>query len=824
MKSMDINWNKIKEKLTRYCSSAFSENRIILTPEELEEDIVVFYNFVSLSLPYPEIGNIRNEMMHGLQGACIDEIGNITHLKTVAGLLDSFMKKLICYSGLDTYEHVKSKMQMDLLKVFRYWGTIIPTIKEHTIEKSKGSADAFYLLGMTVLTRNKVHDSPIMDDSEVTHRLKCVVSFYVYLVHKTKSVLLNKNPELAKQELHYFENNQENALLYDYISYGNSSVQIKKRYVNTYAKHQLYRRSPLSEKDLLTKMQHFSANTLNESAAKRLVAEMENNNDIKPASRTPKSYALSDKERERIHDAEYNYNLSLNSFNNSMTDVISRYSLHINVEELTKLLMDYLAAQYNYDIEEAIGDSENVEKPNYKNITAKLKDIGCSADKCKELFKELLCISRDNDVIVRVSAGKAFRRISNPDLFNEYVRKADRKVWIDTQILLYLLCHNDDYAKYDHPSYKTAMTLFRLPLSNGNLHFKVAHFYLSELTSHLRQALLLISIVDLPFARKRNMSNNVFYRHYRMLSEASGLPGGIDTFADYMEDNFKMTEDEAFLPDFENIAEGIIEAKLSDYNIEIEWVDQQSSKDIKASESVFKSIPQQGNGFIAKVGKTLTNDAWMGLCLFRHEEEQKPIFITMDNQFEPYRLQYMAKYKRGSSFNWHLFSPTEFVNHIDFINFKVNADNLTDSLLSIIETSEMKDKTINVIDSISKFLDIPNMSSGQRKKYSSWVNDLFQSEEFAYKSNKTQKEEIPTGILRFIEAQDSVFSYFAEKDDGSMKNFLQMLQVEDNFKIYLKVLSSYVSTETANKHDLIQTVEGNLEDFLKPNITPTALS
>ena len=368
------NWNKIKEKLIRYCSSAFAENRIVLTPEELEEDIDVFYNFVSLSLPYSEIGSIRSEMMRGLQAACIDEIGELTPLKTVACLLDPFMKKLISYVGLDTFEHVKTKMQMDLLRVFGYWGQIIPSIQEHTIERSKGSADAFYLLGMTVLTRNKVHNSPVMDDSEVTQRLKCVVSFYVYLIHKNKVKLLTKNPDLAKQELHFFENNEENALLYDYISYGNSSVQIKKRYVNTYAKHQLYRTSPLSEKDLLDKMQKFSANTLNESAAKRLVAEMETCNDIKATTLVPKSYSLSEKERERIHDAEDNYNLSLKSFNASMSDVTSRYNLCVKVEDITKLLMDFLAAQYNYDIEEAIGDVEDSEKPNYKSFSAKLKD------------------------------------------------------------------------------------------------------------------------------------------------------------------------------------------------------------------------------------------------------------------------------------------------------------------------------------------------------------------------------------------------------------------------------------------------------------------
>lgn len=818
---MDINWNKIKEKLRRYCTSAFAENRIVLTPEEIEEDIDVFYNFVGFSLPYPEIGNIRNEMLYGLQKACIDEVGEVSPLKTVATLFDTYMKKLICYADLASFESIRGKMQMDLLRIFGYWGMLIPSFDENTIENLKGNADARYLLGMTILTRNKVHNAPIMDDSEVTKRLKCVIAFYVYLIHKNKKVLLRKKPELAKQELHYFENSEENALLYDYISYGNSSVQIKKRYVSTYAKHQLYRKSPLSEQELLAKMLSFSENTLKEPAAKRLMLELENNNDITPTSKIPKRYSLSDRERERIHDAEDNYNLSLNSFNASMSETISRYGLRVKVEDMTKLLMEYLAAQYNYDIEEAIGDIENAEKPSYKSFTAKLKDLGCPAEKCKELFKELLCISRDNDVIVRISAGKVFRRISNPDQFNEYVRRADRKVWLDTQILLYLLCHNDDYAKYDHQTYKTAMALFRLPPGHDNFHFKVAHFYLNELTSHLRQALLLIGIVDLPFAKGRNMSNNVFYRHYRKLHDIDGLPYGVDTFADYLEDNFHVTESEVFASDFENIAEGVIEAKLSEFNIESEWEDQQSAKDMKASEDVFKSLAKSNSGLVLKNGKTLFNDAWMGLCLFKHNEEQKPIFITMDNQFELYRRQYIERYKRGASFNWHLFSPAEFVNHIDFINFKVNSDNLTDSLISIIETSEMKDKTINVIDSINRFLDIPNMTNGQRKKYVTWVNELFQTEEFSYKSGKAPKDDFSDGIIRFLDAQDSVFSYFSEKNDESIKDFQRMLQIEDNFKIYLEVLSSYVSTETANMKDLILAVEGNLEKFLNPSSVPT---
>lgn len=815
---MDINWRAIKEKLLLYCKNAFVENNIVLTQEELEEDVIVFYNFVSLSLPYAEIGNIRKEMMTALQAACIDEIGAVEHLKRVATLFDAYMKKLITYAGINTFENVKTKQQMDLLREFGYWGMMIPPYKESNIEHFKGATDASYLLGMTILTRNKVHNSPLMDDSEVTYRLKCVVALYIYLIHKNKATLLRINPALAKQELHYFGDDPENALLYDYISYGNSSVQIKKRYVSTYAKHQLYSTGTLTEDELIAKLQKFSDNTLKEAATKRIVEELASNKDIKLASHAPKKYTLPDKERVRIQDAEENYNMSLQSFNNSMQESIIRYGLKAKAKEVTNLLMQYLAAQYHYDIEEALGDVERDDKPNCHEFMAKLKDLGCPADKTKDLFKELLCISRDNDVLVRVCAGREFKKISDPDMFNEYVRKADRKVWLDTQILLYLLCNNDDYARYDHPSYKTAMALFRQPAANNYFHFTVAHFYLSELTNQLRLALLLIGVVDMPFAKGRNMSQNVFYRHYRKLRDNSGLPDGVESFADYMQDNFNLSEEDAFEQDYESIIDGVVEGKLDEFNIRVERIQQQSNKEIGNSSELLNQAAKN-MGYPMKPSKTLYNDAWMGSSLFKHEENQKPIFITMDNSFEPYRKLYLAKYKRGSSFNWHLFSPAEFLNHIDFIDFRVNADNLTDSLLSIIETSEVKDKTLDIIDRVNRFLDIPQLSNNQRKKYMGWVNDIFQSDEYAYKADVQNKDPKSSGIYRFLDAQDRVFTYFSEKNEESIKNFQRMLKDEESFKEYLTVLNNYASELQANEDDLILTVEVKLEDFLKPSTT-----
>lgn len=808
---MEYNWIKIREKVFSYCRNAFQESNMSITEDEIKDAIVVFYNFVNYSVPYPEIGGLGKEMIKALQGSCVDDIGNVSQLKSLASLEDPFMKKLIVLCGIDSFSNVSGLSQMRLLKIIGLWGSVIPDFDHTDIESYKGLVNGAYILGMTVLTRNKVHLSPDWDDSEVTRRLKYVISFYILLVYRNMTRLTTTEPRLAKQELHFFEENPENALLYDYISYGNSSVEIKKRYVRTYIEHQLYRLGEMEEKGLLLKMQEFSEMSLKEEAAKRILQELVKEGLIKIVKHSPKAFTLAEEEYARIHNAEESYNLALQSYNASMSEILTRYGITASVDTVSELIMNLLSAQYNYDIEEAIGDSSKAEKVDYKSLIKSLIREGCQEAKANDLYKELLVLNRDNDILVRISAGRAFRRISNPDQFNEYFRKADRAVWVDTQILLYLLCYNEDYSQYDNPLYKTALALFKYSKTNSYFHFKVANFYINELIYQLRQALLLISIVDMPFAQNTNLSRNVFYQHYRQLRENDGLPDNVESFADYMEDNFNLYADDAFALDFSSIARGVVESKFEEFNIKIETVPLQDQNDISNSEGIFISVSSI-DGASPKQGKTLNNDAWMGVSLFKHSEEQKPIFISLDSSFEPYRKLYMQKYRRGLAFNWHLFSPSAFVNHMDFIDFKVNADNLTDDLISIVETDEVKDKTISVIDRINRFLDIPHISSGKRKKYIAWVGDLFQTQEFSYKQEACSNESVPSRLIRFLDAQDAVFTYFHDQGDA-VKSFQDMLIVEDRFKKYLEFLKEYASNQEETKDDLIFKVELEIENF-----------
>lgn len=811
---MDYNWRKIKDVILACSKVAFDESGVIATDEELEDCVVIFNNFIHLNTPYLEIANLRHDMTRNLQEVCVSAIGQVEHLKNLCTNIDTFLKKLLPYLGIKSFPELKDDSEMKLLKATALWGSKIPNFKAEGTERFKKDGNGLYILANANLTRNTlVHASPAWDMGEVMLRLRYVLSLYMFFIYKFKAKLLVKDKGLAYHELNSFDENQEFALLYDYISYGNSSMEIKRRYVSTFIKHQLYRTNEILEIELIDKMKHFSEDSIDDHAAKRILSDMEKNNAIVLVRHSPKTYALTVEEMDRIKEAQENYNTAIQNYNSSIQDVVNKYCLTITIDELNRLVMTHLEAQYNYDIEEAIGDASKAEKEDYKKFAERLKQVGCPDDKCKELYDELLSINLDNDILVRISAGKAFRKISDPGQFTEYVRRADRNVWIDTQILLYLLCHNDDYSAYNIPYFKTAMALFSQSRINDNFHYKVSQFYLNEIIYQLRQALLLIAVVDQPFAKGKKLSQNVFFRHYCYLHSNDGLPSGVETFSDYMAHSFSLYEDDAFESDCDSIIAGVVKEKLDEYKISIKDIAFLSNSEISNSENLFVEAAKD-EGLAVKQGKPLNNDAKMGCALFKNTDEQKPIFITLDGCFEPYRKKYVKRYMRTSAFNWHLFSPSAFVNHLDFIDFRVNPDNLTDDLISMVETSEMKDMTLNFIDRFNRFLDIPHLTNNQRKKYIAWVGDLFKSKEYSYKIEASNEEMSPQ-LMRFMDAQDSVFNHFHEQGGGKVKEFQLMLRDEEWFKKYIQLLSEFSKTAEATKEDLLVAMEGNLESYKK---------
>lgn len=189
-------------------------------------------------------------------------------------------------------------------------------------------------------------------------------------------------------------------------------------------------------------------------------------------------------------------------------------------------------------------------------------------------------------------------------------------------------------------------------------------------------------------------------------------------------------------------------------------------------------------------------------------DKPEPFFLTWDKSFGFMRSAYKRKYKRGSSsLFFHLFSPAKFVNHVDLVDFKVNANTLSDDLLSLIESHNYMQTNYNVIDTINRFLDIPDISPEKRKAYIKKIQkEIYQDDSFSYEQSEIEQQE-STNRKSFAFISQELFNYYKDNGQGYTRSYRNMLLDEDSFEKFIAIISEYLNNE-ALILDVNKVIEG----------------
>lgn len=804
--------SNIKEDIFKMSKAVFLENAITITDQELKEDISVFFSFIAESTGQQLIDGIAKEMPHALQDSLVDAIGKIKSLKSLATLFDAFAKKILVSTRMKSYPEVCHCGMMTLYKMLNI-SHPLPSIDESTIESLKGKPSGDYIFGKAYLTRNKVHDSPNWDMSEIVNRTKYVVALYIFIIHSKKELLLSFYPCLNETKQFEYGDNKESQTVYDFISFSNPTNKIKNQVVNSFVSHLLYNDRKYKVKDLLCKVVNFSDGSLSTNAAQRLIQNLIAKKVLAYSDSSRNEVILSEVEYQRVKSLIADYNDSLLLFNSDVDSLLEDYSLKIDKEQLIKMFGVFFENNFNLDVLEAT----NQEAPltsyeNYQNLINYMMENGLSFEDSKQLFVSILSICRRNDIIVRISAGKVFSKMSNPDLFSNYVRSLSHDVYLDTQILLYVLCINDDYLPYDNVFYRVGKNLVDIDKKKYTL--KVSSHYLMEVIFQLRQALFLIQFTEIERMPACPISTNVFYTYFYWLSQNDGLPDHVGTFREFMFDMFELEERDAFNNEYESIAEGVVESLLTEnFGISIEPTTRFDPAHLSKVQDLYAEVIKK-NKCEVKAYKALQNDALECMVLFDHSYEcAEPFFLTWDKSFGFMVPEYKKKYRRcSSSLFVHLLSPAKFINHVDLVDFKVNTNTLSDDLLSLIESNSYKQTTYNIIDTINGFLDIPEMSPEKRKTYIKIMRkEIYKGDIFSYELMEIEQRD-STDKRSFAFISQELFNYFKDKGQGSTKKYRTMLLSEESFDRFVKILSDYLQEgSTVEVLNVIQNVDALVE-------------
>lgn len=819
---MQINWVGIKKVILNYCQKVFHENNITYADTEISEAICIFKNFVNQPCQYGFLNGLSKEIMPSLQNACLDKVGDPISLKNLLTNIEVFLKKLLVLTGEITYTSItdKSRNLMWLFKQSRisvYFTQNNPKIDVTTYSSFIGNSDGLYLFAVSYLARNEVHSSNDWDPSEVTFRLKYCLSLYIYIVLKYKNKLLGFDDKLNEEQLVELFSDNESLLLYDYFSFGKTSITAKTVLIESFILYLLYKRGDLCLEEIEKELNKFTQKSISSPAFKRLIEGLVGKKNI--VVKANNYISLSALEEERIREQEINFKENATIFYNSIDSIFEKYSIGADIKvDFIRELRDFLEANYDIDINEGCEDIEINSTPfkNYQNLFNYLKGVVKKDEaSIEELFKDLIGICKENDFLLRLSAGKVFSKISNPEQFSNYISNTERHIYLDTQIILYALCINDNYSKYDNVYYRIANNLIDAALNRKDIKLYLSEHYLGEITTHLKQALLLIPFTQIKEFEKYKISNNVFYSYYFQLKENDELPEQIDSFSDFMEDIFDLKEEDALEPSFYHIASGILSSLLPELNIEIQNIPHYNDEEVSTSSLIFQSAIST-NMLENKKDKILYNDSIMGCHLFNKQfhGDREPFFLTYDKTFTFYRKLFIDKYRRSKAahIHWYLFTPSKFLNHLDLISLKINTDSLTDDFLSIMDSFKFKEKTKTIVDTISKLIDIKNISKEKRRDYIEMSKIIFTNEEFPHFAENVNIEE-DTEIKRFSVVVEYILNSYRDKGDEHIRTFKNMLEDKTYFMKVLCVFKEYCRVKNKTNEEAIESINDIMNTF-----------
>lgn len=788
---MEYKWYDIRKKIVGNCRKTLDQQCLSLSDADIEAATDLFDRVVSYPLRFPAVGNLQAELQQSLQRLYIEQVGNSGDLKIVLTLLDAYLKKILALANIKSIREL-SDQKYTLKPLLKYtnssstFNAIRHSIEETNIGPYDKDSTGAYIYCYTYLARNKVHESPSWDQEDVMIRLRYAMTTYILVTHHLASVIKANYPNLAtKIKVDLSNEITETGFVYDFINYGSTTNKIKTRIVDSFILNHVYNESaPVEMSQLIRQVLDFSQQSLSETSVKGMVLKLLPNR-LQYADSSKKTVILSDAERDRIKSALESYTLSVQRLVADIENVMDGYGLKDKAQQMYEKLKKFFddnCLSLIKVLSEEDGEAGNTRSERYIDIFKHyLRSIGCPDDKVDCLFRDLLQLCSLNDILIKIALGKNFTNISNPDSFASGLKHREKKVYLDTQLLLYALCDYEDYQPYSgSPSFLIVKSLISQARQNPQIQLVTLSQYVNEAAYHIKRALQLVTVDDFYYNSRIKLSDNVFYSYYYYLKDNNLLNEGVDTLADFLYGLFQVDYDDILHGNFEQNINGLLVTILRDDNgIEVEDTPRFSDEEIENSEKIFQVALIINNKKDNRPPIATRKDAIMGLHLFHNDHGIcAPFFLSWDKAFAPYRKDYIRTYQRFATNSWLLFSPAKFVNHLNLLDMKIDVDVMTEDLISIIEDEDTAKNTKRVLDNIRRLLENNNVSSRQKKRVYSEI--IFNETDFPNDTEIPDEKRLKM-TTDFATAMDKVLTMM-QSGGNRFAQFKDIIGDETRFK------------------------------------------
>lgn len=323
---MTIQYSTLKEKIYNSVSPVLESSEVGYSKEEIYDGIDLMYDVFRHSV-HNMLNGLSKHIEPALEKAFISELGQIGPLGIITPRIEGFLRKImiLCLPGT-TYEsaaRVNLVGQFKALELSERLVTENPELEEHNLD-SFDNIDCLYSLCLTRLTRNTIHDAPDWRDIQVLDRRDHTLIVYVYAVLKHKDCLSKKVSNTQKQLPHDEIPQSEQAMLYDFITFSQSTTSIREKIVESYILHLIFEEGAKPTPYIKEKTDGYFSHELPLKSYKKLLRRLVSQRKV---SQNDEVYELEDDEKIRIQRAKEDFAENRLSFSALFQEMLSTYGI-----------------------------------------------------------------------------------------------------------------------------------------------------------------------------------------------------------------------------------------------------------------------------------------------------------------------------------------------------------------------------------------------------------------------------------------------------------------------------------------------------------------
>lgn len=630
--------------------------------------------------------------------------------------------------------------------------------------------------------------------------LASIVSEYPRLRSWLNSVHQSAFPDDNKSP---FNLDDRTKILYDSISMGAGSQEMKGSFISAYFLYYLYETGASTVSEVSDYLDSIFFKKIKRGYYSSLAGELVRLSSIEAVPETkPKKYVLSRESKLHLDTVLASSEREEMSIISECENLLSRYDISLDIKDLARYITDLFDENYRVDIFELTTHEQSGESQ-LKKISSRLiqyvteRTPLLTPESRTNLVEEILQIFTSNDVFNRNSVSKMFLTLFQDDKLDEYLSRQSRTIVWDTQVLLRLICTllfgNESISD---PSYDVVKSLkTAIKESTVPIHSYATYGYIKETAIHIREAIRLERFLSIPGFKFLGKSKNVIFNYYDEIQSQTEL----GSLSDYLGDKLnvdislpdKQLDDEIFNSLFDVLKFSQIEPISTSSIPDNESYQRQYDLALSDGAGSKKSQPARHHDL----------NALLLLSKFADDEGQTAYLITWDKTFYKVRDSF-SKFKELNE--WYIYSPQKFTNTLSVINFQVDVSSVNNGIISIMNDINAGNEQPSVIDLLS------SLFTGKQLKGIDFINAFKQMRQslLIKEDDKDSNNSIPID-----EMLDKVVTHYKSNDQAFSK-FVDLLSYPEYASMIINVFKDNIDSFTISSIDTIQKMITRIDSVL----------